>query len=68
VESIKAMADAVGIEHVGIGTDTDLLSSREGQGTNKAYRDRRNSSRRGPGLPISTGNLWAHGLDMMVAT
>jgi membrane dipeptidase len=39
VESIKAMADAVGIDHVGIGTDTDLLSSREGQGTNKAYRD-----------------------------
>ena len=38
VESIKAMADAVGIDHVGIGTDTDLLSSREGQGTNKAYQ------------------------------
>jgi membrane dipeptidase len=38
VESIKAMGDAVGIDHVGIGTDTDLLSSREGQGTNKAYR------------------------------
>jgi membrane dipeptidase len=37
VESIKAMVDAVGIDHVGIGTDTDLLSSREGQGTNKAY-------------------------------
>ena len=37
VESIKAMVDAVGIDHVGIGTDTDLLSSRAGQGTNKAY-------------------------------
>ena len=37
VESIKAMVDAVGIDHVGIGTDTDLLSSREGQGTNMAY-------------------------------
>ncbi len=37
VGSIKAMADAVGIDHVGIGTDTDLLSPREGQGTNKAY-------------------------------
>ncbi len=37
VESMKAMVDAVGIDHVGIGTDTDLLSSREGQGTNKAY-------------------------------
>lgn len=37
VENIKAMADAVGIDHVGIGTDTDLLSSRVGQGTNKAW-------------------------------
>jgi membrane dipeptidase len=37
VESMKAMVDAVGIDHVGIGTDTDLLSSREGQGTNKAW-------------------------------
>jgi membrane dipeptidase len=37
VESIKAMVDAVGIDHVGIGSDTDLLSSRIGQGTNKAW-------------------------------
>jgi len=37
VENIKAMADAVGIDHVGIGTDTDLLSSRDGQGTNSAW-------------------------------
>jgi membrane dipeptidase len=37
VESIKAMVDAVGIAHVGIGSDTDLLSSRVGQGTNKAW-------------------------------
>ena len=37
VESIKAMVDALGIDHVGIGTDTDLLSSRAGQGTNKAW-------------------------------
>jgi membrane dipeptidase len=37
VENIKAMADAVGIDHVGIGTDTDLLSSRIGQGTNEAW-------------------------------
>jgi membrane dipeptidase len=37
VENIKAMGDAVGIDHVGIGTDTDLLSSRPGQGTNKAW-------------------------------
>jgi membrane dipeptidase len=35
--SIKAMVDAVGIDHVGIGTDTDLLSSRTGAGTNRAY-------------------------------
>jgi membrane dipeptidase len=37
VASIKAMVDAVGIDHVGIGSDTDLLSSRVGQGTNKAW-------------------------------
>jgi membrane dipeptidase len=37
VENIKAMVDVVGIDHVGIGTDTDLLSSRVGQGTNKAW-------------------------------
>jgi membrane dipeptidase len=37
VGSIKAMVDAVGIDHVGIGSDTDLLSSRVGQGTNKAW-------------------------------
>jgi membrane dipeptidase len=37
VESIKAMVDAVGIDHTGMGTDTDLLSSRLGQGTNVAY-------------------------------
>jgi membrane dipeptidase len=37
VGSIKSMVDAIGIDHVGIGTDTDLLSSRAGQGTNKAY-------------------------------
>jgi membrane dipeptidase len=37
VQSIKAMAEAIGIDHVGIGTDTDLLSNRPGQGTNQAY-------------------------------
>ena len=37
VESIKTMVDAVGVDHVGIGTDTNLLSSRVGQGTNKVY-------------------------------
>ncbi len=38
VASIKAMVvDAVGVEHVGIGSDTDLLSARVGQGTNKAW-------------------------------
>jgi membrane dipeptidase len=37
VESIKAMVDAVGIDHVGMGSDTDLLSSRAGQGTNSAW-------------------------------
>ncbi len=38
VESIKAMVDAVGIDHVGMGSDTDLLSSRIGQGTNIAWQ------------------------------
>ena len=37
VESLRAMVDAVGIDHVGIGSDTDLLSPRAGQGTNKAW-------------------------------
>lgn len=37
VQSIKAMVDAIGIDHVGIGTDTDLLASRPGAGTNNAY-------------------------------
>jgi membrane dipeptidase len=37
VESIKAMVDVVGMDHVGIGSDTDLLSPRIGQGTNKAW-------------------------------
>jgi membrane dipeptidase len=38
VESIKAMVDAVSIDYVGMGSDTDLLSSRVGQGTNKAWQ------------------------------
>jgi membrane dipeptidase len=37
VENIKAMVDVIGIDHVGIGTDSDLLSSRVGQGTNKTW-------------------------------
>ena len=37
VENVKAMVDAVGIDHVGIGSDTDLLSPRVGQGTNRAW-------------------------------
>lgn len=36
-ESIKAMVDAVGVHHVGIGTDTNLFSPQVGQGTNKVY-------------------------------
>ena len=39
VEGIRAMVDAVGIDHVGIGTDTDLLSARANQSTNRAYPD-----------------------------
>jgi membrane dipeptidase len=36
-ENLKAMVDVIGVDHVGIGTDTDLLSSRVGQGTNQAW-------------------------------
>jgi membrane dipeptidase len=56
VESTKAMVDAIGIDHVGIGTDTDLLSSRWGGGTNRAW----------PGLtrgfiPIVVGEMLRQG-------
>jgi membrane dipeptidase len=37
VGGIKALVDAIGIDHVGIGTDTDILSSRAGQSTNAAW-------------------------------
>ncbi len=37
VGGIKALADAIGIDHVGIGTDSDILSSRPGQSTNAAW-------------------------------
>ena len=37
VESIKMMVDAIGIDHVGIGSDNDLLSRRTGSGTNRAW-------------------------------
>ena len=41
VAGIKALVEAVGIDHVGIGSDTDILSSRAGHSTNAAW----------PGLP-----------------
>ena len=31
------MVDAIGIDHVGIGSDNDLLSRRTGAGTNRAW-------------------------------
>lgn len=37
VESLKAMIDGIGVDHVGIGTDSDLLSSRVGTGTNHIW-------------------------------
>jgi membrane dipeptidase len=37
VASIAAMVDAIGVDHVGIGSDTDLLSSRAGQSTAHAW-------------------------------
>jgi membrane dipeptidase len=37
VAGLKALADAVGIDHVGIGSDTDILSPRARQSTNAAW-------------------------------
>jgi membrane dipeptidase len=37
VENIKMVVDAIGVNHVGIGTDTDLLSPQTGTGTNRAW-------------------------------
>jgi membrane dipeptidase len=37
VTNIKAMVDAIGVDHVGIGTDSDLQSARAGQGTNLSW-------------------------------
>ena len=56
VESIKAMVDAIGIDHVGMGIDTDLLSSRVGQGTNKAY-----PGRTGGFFPAVVGEMLSQG-------
>jgi membrane dipeptidase len=39
VQNMKAMVDLAGIDHVGIGTDTNILSSRSGQATNEALPD-----------------------------
>jgi membrane dipeptidase len=56
VESIKATVDAIGIDHVGIGTDTDLLSSRAGAGTNRAY-----ANLTGGFFPAVVGEMLRHG-------
>lgn len=37
VGGLKGLADAIGIDHVGIGSDTDILSPRAGQSTNNAW-------------------------------
>jgi membrane dipeptidase len=37
VENIKMVVDAIGVNHIGIGTDTDLLSPQPGIGTNRAW-------------------------------
>jgi membrane dipeptidase len=37
VAGLKALSDAIGVDHVGIGTDSDILSSRPGQSTNAAW-------------------------------
>ncbi len=37
IGGLKALADAIGIDHVGIGSDTDILSARPGQSTNTPW-------------------------------
>ena len=37
VAGLKALADAIGVDHIGIGTDSDILSPRAGQSTNAAW-------------------------------
>jgi membrane dipeptidase len=37
VGGLKALADAVGVDHVGIGTDTNILSAQANQSTNGAW-------------------------------
>jgi len=39
VKNIKMVADAIGVDRVGIGTDDDLLSPRPGTGLNRAWPD-----------------------------
>ena len=58
VENIKAMVDVIGVEHMGIGTDSDLLSSRAGQGTNKSWT--------GLGTGVATGFFYAVVGEMLV--
>jgi membrane dipeptidase len=37
IAGIKALVNDIGIDHVGIGSDTDILSPRTGQGTGAAW-------------------------------
>lgn len=37
VSDVRMVADAIGIDHVGIGTDDDMLSARIGTGLNRAW-------------------------------
>jgi membrane dipeptidase len=37
VTNLQAMVDAIGVDHVGIGTDSDLQSARASQGTNRVW-------------------------------
>ncbi|MBI1177694.1 hypothetical protein GC207_09670 [bacterium] len=39
VQQLQAMIEMAGVDHVGIGTDTDLLSTRSGQSTATALHD-----------------------------
>ena len=39
VKNIRMVVDTIGVDHVGIGTDNDLLSPRTGTGLNRAWQE-----------------------------
>jgi membrane dipeptidase len=56
VENIKMVADLIGVDHVGIGSDTDLLSPIPNTGTNRAW-----PGMTGGFFPVVVGELLRQG-------